>query len=85
MAKNLNTLLGENTYIPVTFVAVSLSTIAGGIIWLTMMYSLGQANQVSVQELKAAREADRQAYMQFAQSIDHRLSRIEGKLGVNGD
>jgi hypothetical protein len=85
VTKGLATLIGENTYIPITFVAISLSTLIGGIFWLTMMYSLGQANQVAIQELKIAREADRQAYTTFVQSIDHRLSRIEGKLGVNGE
>ena len=69
--------LSEDTLIPVSFMVV----LAGGIFWLSSMYSEVKANTTSVDELKKTNEA----YMKTVQSIDTRLSRIEGKLGVNGE
>ncbi len=62
--------LTEKTLVPVSLVIVLL----GGMAWLTNVYSVAS---------EAAKNAD--AALKAAQSIDRRLSRIEGKLGIEGN
>lgn len=69
--------ISEDTLIPLSFIVV----LSGGVFWITSMYSEVKANTQSIQELKETNEA----YIRTVQSIDSRLSRIEGKLGVNGE
>lgn len=63
----------ENTLIPLSLLAV----IAGGIFWFSTLYAEVRASSTDIQDLKNT--------MRQLQSIDQRLSRIEGKLGLRGD
>lgn len=58
----------SDTLVPVSVLAV----LAGGVFWLSAMYSQVQANSKSLETYNAT-----------VGNIDKRLSRIEGKLGVN--
>lgn len=58
----------EDTVLPITLVLVLL----GGVFWLSEMHSNALAAKTGVYELSAA-----------LSKINERLSRIEGKLGVN--
>jgi type II secretory pathway pseudopilin PulG len=60
--------------------AVSLGVVValiGGVLWLGSINAQGQANSRAIEELKERQEA----YLHTLQSIDSRLSHIEGSLG----
>jgi len=67
----------ESTLIPLSLLAV----LAGGIFWLSTLYAEVRTNSAAVAEMKMT-QAD--GYKSL-QSIDQRLSRIEGKLGLRGE
>ncbi len=60
----------ENTLVPLSLVI----TLAGGIFWLTVIYSKTEANAALGDRMSTALE-----------SIDQRLSRIEGRLTKGND
>jgi hypothetical protein len=64
----------EKTLIPISLVVV----IIGGVAWFTSLYSKAASLETSLDDVKRTQES----YIQYMQRIDHRLSRIEGKLGV---
>lgn len=64
----------ERTMLPLSLII----SLGGGIAWFTSLYSLSESNSERIAELTKKQEY----YLQFIQTIDRRLSRIEGKLGV---
>ena len=68
--------ISEKTLIPLSL----LSAIVGGVIWLTTIFDQGRANAQVISEIKdGIEELNEKIYIQL-QSINTRLSRIEGKL-----
>lgn len=65
----------EKTLIPLSLVI----TLSGGIYWFTATYFQSVANAKDIAELKS----DNRGVTEIMRSVDTRLSRIEGKLGVN--
>lgn len=66
--------ISENTTITLGIAAL----FAGGLLWLSSMYSEVRANAETVKEI----QTDQREYIAFVRSIDARLSRIEGYLEV---
>jgi len=58
-------------------VAGLLSLLGGGVMWINEVHGLARAN---TRELKAVRE-----YAKTLKSIDKRLARMEGALGVSSE
>lgn len=65
----------EGTLIPISFVCV----LAGGIVWLTALASDTKMTKQQVEEINQKQDS----YMSEIRKVDERLSRIEGKLGIN--
>lgn len=64
----------ENTAISLGLAAI----LAGGIIWLSSMYFETKANGEDIKEIKMGLPK----YTENLEKIDIRLSRIEGRLGI---
>lgn len=67
--------VSEKTLLPLSLVI----GIMGGSSWLTTIYVQNKAHAGMIEEIKVRQDA----YTQTLQKIDARLSRIEGKLGLN--
>ena len=65
----------EETLIPLGLVIAMI----GGIFWLSSIYFETKTSANDIKDLKAQQEL----YNQTLSNIDHRLSRIEGKLGIS--
>jgi hypothetical protein len=63
------TILGSDTLIPIGAVSV----VFGACIWLTTIWAQGNANAMSIAEVKVQREKD-------VDKLDQRLERIDNKL-----
>ena len=70
-------LINENTVLPLSLII----TLMGGIFWLTIIYAQGKQNTADIAEVKGAQSQ----YNHIMQSIDHRLSEIEGQMKSNRD
>ena len=68
----------ELTLLPISLVIV----IIGGVVWLTQIYALANSNKTSVVEIKDRQESVYNRLDSNLNSIDRRLSRIEGKLNI---
>lgn len=66
--------ISENTTITLGIFVI----FAGGLMWLSTMYSEVRANTETVKQI----QAEQREYIAFVQSIDARLSRIEGFLEI---
>ena len=64
----------ESTAIPISLVVL----IIGGIVWLTSI----KADTLSLKEEQSHLQQKQEEYNHTLQSIDERLSKIEGKMGL---
>lgn len=69
--------IDEKTLIPLGLVI----SIIGAILWLSSIYF---ETKSAADEIKSLKEENRELYRVF-NTIDKRLSRIEGKLGIHGE
>lgn len=67
--------ISEGTLVPLSLVL----TIAGGAFWISSVYSMAATNSKEIQMLRDKQDQ----YYEEIQKVDERLSRIEGKLGIN--
>ncbi len=65
----------ETTLLPISLVIV----VIGGIVWLTSLYAKTDESFKAIARLESSQDA----YYRNLQEISTRLSRIEGKLGIN--
>lgn len=65
----------ETTLFPLSLVIL----IAGGVFWLSSVYSTASTTKDEVTLLRQKQDE----YYDAIQKVDERLSRIEGKLGIN--
>lgn len=67
-------MINEKTLIPISLAI----TLMGGVVWVTNIYSKTIENSERISRL----EVEQDTFMGLLRSVDQRLSRIEGKLGI---
>lgn len=66
--------LGKDTLVPVGAVLTIIIVLIGGILWLTEIRSIAAQNQDEISDIKDS--------LRVINSVDQRLSRMEGKLEI---